>query len=404
MADNFSKQKVLVLTSSYPKFPGDVNGNFVYELVRRLSDDFEIHVIAPAFKDASFFELVDGIRIHRHKQSFIDSAELAYGIGLFENLKRNKLKYLILPFYFLNQLVILKRVIQKEGIDIIHSHWLIPNTTIAVICKKVFRLNVKIISTIHGSDMWGFNGKIGTSFKRFTLKNIDSLTVVSNAIKERATELGYKRDIFVYPMGIDTNLFTPSKRDTQLRQRLSITGPFLLFVGIIVAQKGIRDLIHAMPYVIERFHDSKLIVIGDGDLKKEMIDLSLSLGISENVLFLGTLQHKELPAYFATADLFILPSYSEGWPVVVMEALSSGTKTIVTNISVFDKHEEKGKLFSIVPIKNSEAIADEIIKILNHGISSDIEDDLRVYAQKELDWEVISGKYKNLIFNTLTSR
>ena len=72
------KPKVLVLTSSYPKFPGDVNGNFVFELAIRLKNDFEIFVIAPAYKDSLPLEISDGIRIYRHRQFLIKNVELAY--------------------------------------------------------------------------------------------------------------------------------------------------------------------------------------------------------------------------------------------------------------------------------------------------------------------------------------
>jgi glycosyltransferase involved in cell wall biosynthesis len=199
-------------------------------------------------------------------------------------------------------------------------------------------------------------------------------------------------------MGLDTNLFSPAKRDNSLKDKLGIKGPFLLFVGIIVEQKGIRYLIKSMPKVIEVFPDAKLVIVGEGNLKNEMIEFADKLNVSNNLHFTGILPHDELPQYFATADLFILPSFSEGWPVVVMEALSSGTPTIVTNIPVFEKHEQKKRLFTIVPVGNSEFIAKEIIKMLTKKkILLSPQNDLRTYAKENLDWVIISNKYKNII-------
>ena len=295
-------------------------------------------------------------------------------------------------------MLLIRKLIKKEKINIVHAHWLIPNAFIAVICRKIFKVDFKIISTIHGSDFLGFNNRIGNFFKKIALNNIDLLTVVSNALKDKVSEFGYKSDIYVYSMGLDTNLFSPAKRDNSLKDKLGIKGPFLLFVGIIVEQKGIRYLIKSMPKVIEVYPDAKLVIVGEGNLKNEMIEFADKLNVSNNLHFTGILPHDELPQYFATADLFILPSFSEGWPVVVMEALSSGTPTIVTNIPVFEKHEQKKRLFTIVPVGNSEFIAKEIIKMLTKKkILLSPQNDLRTYAKENLDWVIISNKYKNII-------
>ena len=149
------KPKILVLSSSFPKYKGDINGNFVYELCSRLINDFEIHVLVPFYKGALKFEEIEGIKIHRHKQSIFNKTELAYGIGIYENLKKNKLKYLVLPFYFFYLIISLIKIINKEKINICHAHWLIPNAFIAVLFKKVFCHDLKILTTIHGSDLWG---------------------------------------------------------------------------------------------------------------------------------------------------------------------------------------------------------------------------------------------------------
>ena len=179
-------------------------------------------------------------------------------------------------------------------------------------------------------------------------------------------ELGYTKEIFVYSMGVDTNLFTTQKKDLEIRKKYNIENEFLLFVGGIIERKGIRFLINAMPLVIEKFPSVKLLVIGDGNLKGEMMELTIKLKICDHVIFTGAIPHNYLPPYFATADIFILPSFSEGWPVVVMEALSSETIAVVSDIPVFSDHKDKDKLFNIVATGSSESIANCIIKILNN--------------------------------------
>lgn len=393
-----NKPKVLVLTSSYPKYNGDVNGNFVYELSIRLKSDFDIFVLAPAYRGSLSFEIIDDIKICRHKQFFLNNVELAYGSDILAKLKKNYLYLVVVPVFIIFQFLAIRRIVRKEKIKLIHAHWLLPQGFVAVLYKTFLNRNIKIITTIHGADINSFNNFVGKTIKKFILKRIDELTVVSTAIKEKAINLGYNKNVFVYPMGVDTNLFSPEKKSDNLRKNLLITGAFLLFVGGLLERKGIRYLIGAIPAVIKKFPDAKLVVIGDGNLKSEMIELTKQLKITENIIFTGSIPHDELPPYFATADLFILPSFSEGWPVVVMEALSSGTTTIVTNIPVFEKHEHKEQLFTIVPAGNSELMAKEINKLLsNNEVLLSSQNELRNYTKSYLEWGSIAEKYKNLL-------
>ena len=395
---NINKPKLLVLTSSYPKYKGDINGNFVFELATRLKSDFDIFVLAPAYRESLNIEIIDDIKIYRHKQFFLNNVELAYGSDILAKIRKNYFYLFVVPVFLFFQFFAIQRIVKKEKIQLIHAHWLIPQGFLAVVYKTIFNRNIKIITTIHGADINSFDNLFGRKLKSFILKNIDELTVVSNAIKEKAINLGYKKTVYVYPMGVDTKLFTPEKKDQTIRIKHNIEGLFLLFVGGLIERKGIRYLIQAIPTVIKEFPDVKLVVIGDGNLKSELIELTKHLNISENITFLGSVPHDDLPPYFATANLFILPSFSEGWPVVVMEALSSGTSTIVTNIPVFEKHEHKDQLFTIVPVGNFELIAKEINRLLlNKETLLSSQNILENYAKSNFDWGKIAEKYKNLI-------
>ena len=306
----------------------------------------------------------------------------------------------MLPFYFFFQILLLIKIIKKENIKIVHAHWLIPNALITVLCKKILKSDFKIISTIHGSDFWGFTNKMGNSIKKYTLNNIDLLTVVSDAIKEKVIEFGYKKEIFVYPMGIDTNLFSPAKRDETLKDRFQIKGPFLLFVGIIVEQKGIRFLIQAMPNVIKKHSDAKLVIVGDGSLKNEMVELAKKLGISRNVIFTGSIAHNDLPPYFATADLFILPSFSEGFGLVIIEALSCKTITLCSDLPAIHDiiiDNETGFYFKEI---SPNIIGNKINNILsNKAKYKYIRENGRQHVIDQFDWNIVKENYLNLLYN-----
>ena len=87
---------------------------------------------------------------------------------------------------------------------------------------------------------------------------------------------------------------------------------FLLFVGSLVKVKWIIYLIQAIPLIIKDFPDAKLPVAGDGHLKDELMDLVNKLNIPTKVIFAGSIPNDELPTFYASADIFILPSFSKG--------------------------------------------------------------------------------------------
>lgn len=396
-----TKPKVLVLTSSYPKFKGDVNGNFVFELVTRLKCDFEIFVVAPGFNGSLKFEIIDGINIYRYKQFFLNNIELAYGSDILEKIKSNYLYLLVVPFFLFSQFQSIRKIVKKNNIKVIHAHWLIPQGLIAVLYKTFFNKRIKILTTIHGADINSIGNFIGKHFKRFIrfiFCNIDELTVVSNALKEKAIHLGYDKQIYVYPMGVDTKMFSPERKDQSVKIKNKISGLFLLFVGGLIERKGIRFLILAMPEVVKKFSDMILIVIGDGNLKDEMIKLAKTLNVDKNIHFLGAVPHDELPPYFATADLFILPSFSEGFGLVIIEAMSCKTLAITSNLEEIHDiiiENETGLFFKKI---TKDTISVKIISVLqNIEKYENIKEKGRDHVIEYFDWNIVSNNYFSLL-------
>lgn len=392
-----TKPGILVITSSFPKREGDPNGGFVYELSSRLAQEFSIFILTPHSKGLCKKETMGGITIYRHKQ-FFWSVNFAYGVGIYQNLQKYWFKIFLIPFFLFYQLISIKKIVKQEKIELLHAHWILPNGFTAIIYKTIFNPRIKVLATIHGSDFWGFRNFIGNSLKRFCLRNIDRITVVSQALKEEVIKLGYLKPVPVCSMGVDTKKFSPLKKDLDLRKELKIFGAFLLFVGILVEAKGIRLLINAMPHVLSRFPETKLVVIGDGTLKQEMIELANVQNIQESIIFLGELPHDELPRYYATADLFILPSESEGWPVVVMEALSSGTPCLVSDIPAFKEIDYQNPFIIKSKVNDKNELGSSICKtIISTEHLKNIRESARIFALNKMDWNEISFSYCKII-------
>jgi glycosyltransferase involved in cell wall biosynthesis len=107
--------------------------------------------------------------------------------------------------------------------------------------------------------------------------------------------------------------------------------PRLLYVGRLLRQKGVLDLVEAMPSVLERA-PCRLVIVGDGGAERALRDRIRDLGLAASVSMPGYLQGDELLRAYADADVFVLPSWSEGFPTVLAEAMDAGLPIVTTRI------------------------------------------------------------------------
>lgn len=320
--------------------------------------------------------------------------------AIMSELEKNKLLWLVVPIFFLFYLIKLKKIIKKEKIKIIHAHWLFPQCLVAVIYKKILCRKIKILGTIHGSDIIRIkNAKL----KKFILNNLDYLTVVSNELKNEINKLQLKKQLQIetIPMGVDDKKFTPCKYQEWLKEKYNIKDAFLLFVGRLSEEKGVKYLLRAMLKVIEKNNKIKLIIIGDGPLKTDLQKESADLKISDNVLFWGKIPNDELPPYFATADIFIGPSASEGFGLVFAEALMSKTPVISSDLkSISDIiNEETGIQINV---KDKEQFSNAIINLLSDEEKrKKISEKGYLHAKNNFSLSFISKKYNQCYLKIL---
>lgn len=380
------KPIILCISSSYPKKSGDLNGIFIHELNKQLIAYSEPIVICPLFKGGAKEEYIDNIKIFRHKQFIFNNIQLAYGTDILVKLENNFLNYLVIPFFLIYQLILIKKVIKKKNIKIVHAHWIIPSAFLAAIYKRFFNKDIKIVATLLGADVWSFNKGWRKNLLKFAFKEIDVITSQSLQLGQELLELGYKGCVFHYPIGIDITKFSPDRIDIKIKEKYNIKGKMLLFVGSLIERKGIKYLISAMPFVLENFPETKLLIIGNGDLKESIVKITNNLKLSNHIIFTGNILNQDLPPYFAAADIFILPSLSEGFPLVVMEALSSGTISIVSDLPVFKNLDVDKHFLLTVEKKNITKLAKAITQVLSlDEISLKYEKEARNYAVENFD-------------------
>jgi len=403
------KKKLLVVTTTFPRWQNDTDPPFVFELSKRLVKDFDITVHTPHYRGSEYREVVDSIRVHRFKYFTEKFEKLAGQTAILPFLRDNKGYWAILPCFLLSQFCSLILLIYKLKPDVIHVHWLIPSCFFAV-CGNILNDRVPIIVTCHGADIFGFQSFFFKQVKKWVIKRVQGVVVVSNALKREIGKvpLAENKYIEIIPMGVDSELFNPRRYSASLKKSLKIQGAFLLFVGRLTEKKGVSYLLDAIKIIKDQGYDITLVIIGAGEERESLISKADSLKLSETVKFIGAVPNEELPKYYATADIFVGPSVSvssgdsEGFGVTFVEASMSGCFLIGTLTGGITDIIDNGKTGRLAQPNDCADLADKILWALENPVD--------VLAQKEcsrercirkFDWNIIAKIYSDFLLQEI---
>ena len=392
------KKRLLILTSTFPRWQDDEDPPFVFELCDRLKAEYDIHVLAPHFPGASKKEDFNGIHVKRFRYFFDPLERLAYHGGILAKLKKNPFQYGLLPFFFMGELFALIKLLRHHRFHLIHAHWLIPQGLVAVLACYLTGSKIPLLFTSHGGDLFGLQGIIMNRIKRWVILKSHALTVVSRNMIEAVERLGAThKKIYVIPMGVDLKTrFVPAET-TRINDNL-------LFVGRLVEKKGLHYLIHAMPLILKRHPQATLLIAGDGPEKINLMKECENLGINGNVRFLGAVKNELLPALYQTSGVLVFPSViaddgdREGFGLVLVEALGCECPVIVTDLPAMQDIIEDGKTGLVVPQKNIRKLAEKVILLLDdQKLRESLGREGRRHVLRNFDWMIIAEKYRKLI-------
>ena len=393
---SIGKPSVLVLTSTFPRWEDDKEPAFVFELCRRLTDEFDVTVLSPRSSGSKDSENMSGLRVFRFPYFFKRWENLAtHSGGILSRLKANRLNYLLVPFFLFGQLLAFLKLMRRERFNLIHAHWLIPQGIIAVIAMTLFRKKIPLICTSHGGDLFSLQNWFFQGLKRWVMKRSQKMTVVSNAMKDVVVKMGVAPGkVDVIPMGVDLrNTFIPD-------ENVKRNDAEILFVGRLVEKKGVRYLLDALPAVLSCFPEARLTVAGAGPVENELRDLADHLHLSEKIDFLGMVSQDRLPVLYRRATLAVFPFVvaksgdQEGFGLVQVEAMGCGCPVISGDLPAIHDiivHEKTGL---IVSSGNSQALASAIIRLLkNRNFGKEMAGEARQWVGARYDWQVIAEKY-----------
>lgn len=263
--------------------------------------------------------------------------------------------------FFISALFKLFSMVRRYDIDIIHAHFLIPPGLIAVLVGRLTRKKVAV--TVHGSDIFiQAKNPILRSLIKYTLKKADIIAVVDETIRDKIVELeidGMGSKIKITPNAVDLEKFNPQNRSSVLEEIGLNTQPVILFVGNLVPQKGLKYLLQAKKQMKT---PAQLVIVGDGPLMYELQKM-VKTGKIKDVYFTG--KRRDVNQIMPGADVFVLPSTSEGLPITLIEALASGLPAVATDVGGVKELITSDVGFIIEP-RNTEELTEALDQILEN--------------------------------------
>jgi len=268
------------------------------------------------------------------------------------------------PLYSMALTSKMVEVARYEKLDLVHAHYAIPHATSAYLAKQILGGDLKIVTTLHGTDITLVGQE--PSFEplmKFSIESSDVVTSVSEFLKRETIEkYGVKKDIIAIPNFVDTEIFRPV--DGKNLRRLLAPGAekILVHVSNFRAVKRVTDAIRAFKIILDSGIKAKFLLVGDGPDRGECEALARELGIWQQTRFLG--KQAELSSILSISDVFLIPSGNESFGLSALEAMACGVPVVSSDIGGLPEVNVDGVTGFIVKMGDVAELAKKTMEIL----------------------------------------
>jgi glycosyltransferase involved in cell wall biosynthesis len=305
----------------------------------------------------------------------------------------------------------LVRVLRRERFVIAHTHNPKPGL-LGQLAARLAGVPV-VVNTLHGyyfhehtpwlrRQLWVGLEKIAACCSDVILSQ--SKEDVGTAVRERicpASAIKYLGN------GVDLRRFRPSGPEAAAAKRralgLPVAAPVVGFVGRLVAEKGLPELLQAARLILRRLPEARFLIVGPTDhCKRDAVTPALAdaHGVADACYFTGL--REDLPELYALMDVFVLPSHREGFPRVLLEAAAMGVPAVVTDVRGCREAVEHGRNGLHVPLRDVSALADAILRLLlDRGLAGRLGEQAREIAAERFDerrvFATVRAEYERLL-------
>jgi N-acetyl-alpha-D-glucosaminyl L-malate synthase BshA len=306
-----------------------------------------------------------GHEIHFISSSMPFRLNKVYGNIYYHEVSVNQYSVFQYPPYDLALASKIAEVAKREKLDVLHVHYAIPHAVCAVLARQMVGGDVKIVTTLHGTDITvlGYDPSLSDMIK-FGIEQSDVVTAVSNALVKQTYELlDVQKEIRTVYNFVDERVYR-KKNANHLKEEYGIREEekVMIHVSNFRRVKRVPDVVRAFS-LIQKQIPAKLLLVGDGPEMTIVCRLVKELGLTDYVRFLG--KQENLEELYSISDVKLLLSEKESFGLVLLEAMACGVPCVGTNIGGIPEVIEDGETGFLCELGNIEEIAEKTLRILN---------------------------------------
>lgn len=352
-----------------------------------LSEKFDIAVVSSQEEELVAFGKAQSIKVHY--------IPMVRDISLLKDFKG---------------LLCFLRLFRKERPKIVHGNTP-KGSLLSMLAAWITRVPIRIYMC-HGLRYQGFTGfkrKLLMTMERITCRCATDVMCVSKGVSEVliSDHISKKQPVVVWNgsvRGIDAQKFNPDKEYDRVGKRkqygLKETDFVLTFVGRIVKDKGIQELVEAFLVLSERYKDMKLLLVGKMEQEGNAINEITKGIIEENESIIAPGQQNDVPDILAITNLFVFPSYREGFGLSLMEAGAMGVPSVSTNIIGCNEVIEEGKTGLLIPTHSSSAIVQAVEKLYcDKQFYNSLRENCRTSIMSRYEQQELFAKYRDFYYD-----
>jgi glycosyltransferase involved in cell wall biosynthesis len=391
--------RVLMITSSYPKFPGDVTAPFIESIAHGVAArGHAVDVLLPhhpQFRRAAG----EPVRFFTYRYAPREDWSLwGYAQSMHSDVRVRRRVYLLAPLVALALRETLGTRLLAERYDVVHAHWVIPNA--ALVADMVRSHGTPFVVSLHGSDVFvAERQRLVGGIARATLAAAGAVTACSDDLRRRALLLGAPAArTRTIPYGVDVHAFSPETPRDEIRARLGVAADAFLIVAVgrLVEKKGFGDLIEAAA----RTGGVRVVIAGDGDLRSTLAAQARALHAP--VTLAGALDRATVAQALAAADAVVVPSVVDragnvdGLPNVLLEGLAAGRPVVATRVAGIPDVVTDDVNGLLVPEQDPAALAAALRRLVREPETCErLGREARRAAVERLSWEAAARAFED---------
>ena len=307
----------------------------------------------------------------------------------------------------------LEEVLTDVKPDILHVHSPVLNAFAAISVGR--RLGIPVVYEVrafwedaavdHGTCREGGpRFRLTRYLETYALRKADAVTVICNGLRDDIAR-GISQDkITVIPNAVDTNAFSmQGERDAPLAQKLGFENKHVLgFIGSFYAYEGLCLLLQALPRVLSRAPDVRVLLVGGGPAESRLKRKAAEFGVEDKVFFIGRVPHAEVQRYYSLVDILVYPRYSMRLTEIVtplkpLEAMAQGRLVLASDVGGHRELIQDGVTGILFKPHDSQDMAVKITDLLDHPERwENLRLAARRFVETERTWPLSVARYKKV--------